>query len=391
MNEKVMAESPFIPYGRQDICQDDIDAVISVLRSDFLTQGPQVPAFEAAIAAHTGAAFGVAVNSATSALHIACMALGVGPGDVVWTVPTTFAASANCALYCGASVDFVDIDPARYTMCPKALQAKLKTTSQLPKVIIPVHLCGQSADMRAISAIARDYGISVIEDASHAIGATYEGKPVGDCRYSEITVFSFHPVKIITTAEGGLATTQNQKFAEAMDLARSHGITRDPALCENPSQGSWYYEQITLGFNYRMTELQAALGLTQMKRLREIVDRRTAIAARYDQMLADLPVQLPIQAPSTGSSWHLYVIQVPKNHHSRIFDDLKRAGIGVNLHYIPVHRHPYYRRMGFTLGQFPNAESYYSKSISIPLYFGLTEKDQDRVCAILEQSLLKIT
>jgi UDP-4-amino-4,6-dideoxy-N-acetyl-beta-L-altrosamine transaminase len=383
--------SPFIPYGRQDICQDDIDAVISVLRSDFLTQGPQVPAFEAAIATHTGAAYAVAVNSATSALHIACMALGVETGDVVWTVPTTFVASANCALYCGASVDFVDIDPARYTMCPKALQAKLKTTSQLPKVIIPVHLCGQSADMRAISAIARDYGISVIEDASHAIGATYEGKPVGDCRYSAITVFSFHPVKIITTAEGGLATTQNRKLAEAMDLARNHGITRDPALCENPSQGSWYYEQITLGYNYRMTELQAALGLTQMKRLREIVDRRTAIAARYDQMLADLPVQLPIQAPSTGSSWHLYVIQVPKNHHCRIFDDLKRAGIGVNLHYIPVHRHPYYRRMGFTLGQFPNAEAYYSKSISIPLYFGLTEKDQDRVCAILEQSLLKIT
>ena len=386
-----MAINPHIPYGRQDICQDDIDAVVSVLRSDFLTQGPQVPAFEAAVAAHTGAAYAVAVNSATSALHIACLALGVGTGDVVWTVPTTFVASANCALYCGASVDFVDIDPTRYTMCPKALQAKLETASQLPKAIIPVHLCGQSADMKAISEIARNYGISIIEDASHAIGATYEGEPVGDCRYSEITVFSFHPVKIITTAEGGLATTQNKKIAEAMGLARSHGITRDPTLYENPNLGSWYYEQITLGFNYRMTELQAALGLTQMQRLTKIVDRRTAIAARYDQILANFPVQRPIQAPSTGSSWHLYVIQVPQNYHSQIFDDLKTAGIGVNLHYIPIHTHPYYRSMGFKLGQFPNAESYYSKSISIPLYFGLDEKDQDRVCATLEQSLLRIT
>ena len=386
-----MTINPYIPYGRQDICQDDIDAVVSVLRSDFLTQGPQVPAFEAAVAAHTGAAYAVAVNSATSALHIACLALGVGTGDVVWTVPTTFVASANCALYCGASVDFVDIDPTRYTMCPKALQAKLETASQLPKAIIPVHLCGQSADMKAISEIARSYGISIIEDASHAIGATYEGKPVGDCRYSEITVFSFHPVKIITTAEGGLATTQNQKIAEAMDLARSHGITRDPTLYENPNLGSWYYEQITLGFNYRMTELQAALGLTQMQRLTKIVDRRTAIAARYDQILANFPVQRPIQALSTGSSWHLYVIQVPQNYHSQIFDDLKTAGIGVNLHYIPVHTHPYYRSMGFKLGQFPNAESYYRKSISIPLYFGLDEKDQDRICATLKQSLLRIT
>ena len=386
-----MTIDPHIPYGRQDICQDDIDAVVSVLRSDFLTQGPQVPAFEAAVAAHTGAAYAVAVNSATSALHIACLALGVGTGDVVWTVPTTFVASANCALYCGASVDFVDIDPTRYTMCPKALQAKLETASQLPKVIIPVHLCGQSADMKAISEIARNYGISIIEDASHAIGATYEGEPVGNCRYSEITVFSFHPVKIITTAEGGLATTQNKKISEAMGLARSHGITRDPTLYENPNLGSWYYEQITLGFNYRMTELQAALGLTQMQRLTEIVDRRTAIAARYDQILANFPVQRPIQDPSTGSSWHLYVIQVPQNYHSQIFDDLKTAGIGVNLHYIPVHTHPYYRSMGFKLGQFPNAESYYRKSISIPLYFGLDEKDQDRVCATLEQSLLRIT
>ena len=386
-----MTFSSFIPYGRQDICQDDIDAVVSVLGSEFLTQGPKVPAFEASVASHTGAAHAIAVNSATSALHIACMALGVGSGDVVWTVPTTFVASANCALYCGASVDFVDIDPTRYTMCPKALQAKLQTTSQLPKVIIPVHLCGQSADMKAICAIARSYGISVIEDASHAIGATYEGKPVGDCRYSEITVFSFHPVKIITTAEGGLATTQNQKLAESMDLARSHGITRDPTLYEEPSQGSWYYEQITLGFNYRMPELQAALGLSQMKRLTEIVDRRTAIAARYDQLLANLPVQRPIQAPSTGSSWHLYVIQVPQSHHSQIFDYLKRAGIGVNVHYIPIHTQPYYRRMGFKLGQFPNAESYYRKSISLTLYFGLTEKDQDQVCATLEQSLFEVT
>jgi len=379
-----------IPYGRQDIDADDIAAVVAALRSDFLTQGPQVPAFEAAIRAWTGAAHAVAVNSATSALHIACMALGLGPGDVLWTVPNTFVASANCALYCGATVDFVDIDPERFTLCPQALAVRLAAAAasgRLPKVIVPVHLTGQSADMAAIAALARAHGVRVIEDASHSIGACHEGRPVGDGRYSDITVFSFHPVKIVTTAEGGVATTNDPRLARAMELARSHGITRDPAEMTEPPHGPWYYQQVTLGYNYRMTELQAALGVSQMRRLDALVARRRALADRYDRLLADLPLARPWRAPDVDSAWHLYVIRVAPDRHRALFDHLRGQVIGVNLHYIPVHLQPYYRAMGFAPGQFPAAEDYYARAISIPLYPGLTEADQDRVVAELRAGL----
>lgn len=379
-----------IPYGRQDITKADIDAVVEVLHSDFLTQGPQVPAFERAVADYVGAAHAVAVNSATSALHIACLALGLGPGDRLWTVPTTFVASANCGLYCGATVDFVDIDPVTYTMSPDALAAKLeaaKAAGTLPKVIVPVHLCGQSADMAAIGALARCFGVKVIEDASHAIGADYQAAPVGDCRHSDICVFSFHPVKIITTAEGGLATTQDPALARAMELYRSHGITRDPAEMTHAPDGPWYYQQVTLGYNYRMTELQAALGVSQMSRLTAMVARRRELAARYDDLLKDLPLKRPVQSADTASSWHLYVIRVEAARHQSVFEQLRANGIGVNLHYIPVHFQPYYRNMGFADGQFPEAETYYSEAISIPLYYGMTEVDQDKVIAEIARSL----
>lgn len=379
-----------IPYGRQDISDDDIAAVVAVLRSDFLTQGPLVPRFESAVAAHVGAAHAVAVNSATSALHIACMALGLGPGDVLWTVPTTFVASANCALYCGASVDFVDIDPVRWTMCPRALAEKLEAAAaagRLPKVIVPVQLCGQSADMAEIGRLARAYGVKVIEDASHSIGATHEGRPVGDCRYSDITVFSFHPVKIITTAEGGLATTQDARLARAMELARSHGITRDPAEMTHAPDGPWYYQQITLGYNYRMTEMQAALGLSQMARLDAFVARRRDLAARYDRMLGNLPLMRPCPPDDVQSAWHLYVVRVDAARHRAVFEALRADGIGVNLHYIPVHTQPHYRAMGFAPGQFPQAEAYYAEAISIPLYAGLSDADQDKVVAALGRAL----
>jgi UDP-4-amino-4,6-dideoxy-N-acetyl-beta-L-altrosamine transaminase len=379
-----------IPYGRQDISDADIAAVVAVLRSDHLTQGPVVPAFEAAVAGRVGAAHGVAVNSATSALHVACMALGLGPGDVLWTVPTTFVASANCALYCGAAVDFVDIDPVTWTMCPKALAAKLEAAAaqgRLPKVIVPVHLCGQSADMAEIGRLARAYGVRVIEDASHSIGAEHEGRPVGDCRHSDITVFSFHPVKIITTAEGGLATTQDPDLARRMELARSHGITRDPSEMTQEPDGPWYYQQVSLGYNYRMTELQAALGLSQMARLQDFVDRRRALAARYDRLLGNLPLKRPSPAADVASAWHLYVVRVAADRHRAVFDRLRAEGIGVNLHYIPVHTQPHYRAMGFHAGQFPHAEAYYAEAISIPLYAGLTDADQDRVVAALGRAL----
>ncbi|MFN3647737.1 MAG: UDP-4-amino-4,6-dideoxy-N-acetyl-beta-L-altrosamine transaminase [Gemmobacter sp.] len=379
-----------IPYGRQDISDDDIAAVVAVLRSDYLTQGPMVPRFEAAVAAQVGAAHAVAVNSATSALHIACLALGLGPGDMLWTVPTTFVASANCALYCGAAVDFVDIDPVRWTMCPKALAAKLEAAAaagRLPKVIVPVHLCGQSADMAEIGRLARAYGAKVIEDASHSIGATHEGRPVGDCRHSDICVFSFHPVKIITTAEGGLATTQDAKLARAMELARSHGITRDPAEMTHAPDGPWYYQQVALGYNYRMTEMQAALGLSQMGRLQAFVARRRQLAARYDRMLGNLPLVRPAPPADVESAWHLYVVRVEAARHKAVFEALRADGIGVNLHYIPVHTQPFYRAMGFAPGQFPQAERYYAEAISIPLYAGLSDADQDRVIAALERAL----
>lgn len=379
-----------IPYGRQDIRQEDIDAVVSVLKSDFLTQGPQVPAFEAAIESATGAKYAVAVNSATSALHIACLALDLGPGDTLWTSPITFVASANVGLLCGASVDFVDIDPDTFNMCPTALAAKLETADRngtLPKVLIPVHMCGQSCDMAAISALARRYGVKVIEDASHAIGGRYHGVPVGDCAHSDITVFSFHPVKIVTTAEGGAATTNDAILAQKMQLFRSHGVTRDPDLMEWDSEGPWYYQQVELGLNYRMTELQAALGVTQMERLSDYVDQRNVLASRYDAALGNLPLRRPGRQANTLSAYHLYVIRVEPARRRDVFQALRSNGIGVNVHYIPVHTQPYYRRLGFAPGMFPNAEAYYDSAISIPLYPGLTDADFDKVVAEIDRAL----
>ena len=379
-----------IPYGKQDITQADIDSVVSVLKSSFLTQGPQVPAFENALMKATGADYALAVNSATSALHIACLALELGKGDILWTTPITFVASANCGLYCGATVDFVDIDPATYNLCPKALEQKLvlaKKEGKLPKVVVAVHLCGQPCDMKAIHALSIEYGFKIIEDASHAIGGRYLEQPIGACEYSDITVFSFHPVKIVTTAEGGAALTNRKTLADKMALYRSHGITRDEALMENASHGGWYYEQIDLGFNYRMTELQAALGVSQMSRLSEFVSARHQLAARYYEKLAELPITLPYQLPNTHSGLHLYVIRLNLNEiskaHKEVFDALREQGIGVNLHYIPVHLQPYYQKMGFKQGDFPNAESYYSNAISLPMFHGMTHEQQDEVISKL--------
>lgn len=383
-----------IPYGRQDITQADIDAVVGVLQSDFLTQGPMVPRFEQGVARHVGAEHALAVNSATSALHIACLALGLGPGDRLWTSPVTFVASANCGLYCGAEVDFVDIAPRTYNLCPKALEAKLQQAERdgtLPKVVVPVHLCGQPCDMQAIHALAKRYGFRVIEDASHAIGGKYQGEFIGNCRYSDITVFSFHPVKIITTAEGGMALTNDASLAECMALLRSHGITREPSKMTHESDGPWYYQQIDLGFNYRMTELQAALGVTQLERLDRYVARRHELARRYDQLLAGLPVTTPWQHPDSYSGLHLYVIRLQletlRSSHRQVFESLREQGIGVNLHYIPVHTQPYYQRMGFQAGDFPEAERYYREAISLPMFQTMTEQQQDEVIAALHKAI----
>jgi len=384
----------FIPYGRQDISEADIQAVIDVLKSDFLTQGPAAPAFEKAVSEYCGARHAIAVNSATSALHIACLALGVGPGDLVWTSPITFVASANCALYCGAKVDFVDIDPRTYNLSVAALEQKLQKAERdgkLPKVVIPVHLCGQSCEMAAIHALGEKYGFKIIEDASHAIGGKYRSQPIGNCRYSDITVFSFHPVKIITTAEGGMALTNDAELADKLALLRSHGITRDPAQMTHQADGPWYYQQIALGYNYRMTDIQAALGLSQLSRLDEFVANRQRLAARYDSLLSALPVEIPWQHPDNYSALHLYPIRIAEgvSSYSRlsVFEGLRAAGIGVNVHYIPVHLQPYYRQMGFQPGDFPEAESYYLAAISLPLYATLTEANQDRVVAALHGQL----
>jgi UDP-4-amino-4,6-dideoxy-N-acetyl-beta-L-altrosamine transaminase len=383
-----------IPYGRQEITEADIDAVAAVLRSDFLTQGPMVPRFEQAMAGYCGARHAVAVNSATSALHVACLALGLGPGDWLWTSPITFVASANCGLYCGANVDFVDIDPRTYNLCPKALERKLveaERQGRLPKVVVPVHLCGQSCDMAAIHALARRFGFRIIEDASHAVGGRYKSEPIGNCRYSDITVFSFHPVKIITTAEGGMSLTNDAALADRMALLRSHGITRDPAQMTHEPDGPWYYQQIDLGFNYRMTELQAALGLSQMSRLDAYVARRHALARRYDGLLQALPVVTPWQHPDSHSGLHLYVIRLKlaeiRVSHREVFESLRADGIGVNLHYIPVHTQPHYRRMGFESGRYPEAEKYYAEAISVPMYPALSDEQQRAVGAALQKAL----
>lgn len=381
-----------IPYGKQAIDQADIDAVVAVLQSDYLTQGPQVPAFEKTVAAYCGAQYGVAVNSATSALHIACLALGLGEGDWLWTSPNTFVASANCALYCGAQVDFVDIDPHTYNLCADALEQKLiqaKLNNRLPKIVIPVHFAGQSCDMQRIHQLSQQYGFHLIEDASHAIGAKYLDRPIGGCRYSDITIFSFHPVKIITTAEGGLATTNQPALAEKMQLLRSHGISREQHLMTKPSEGAWYYQQVDLGFNYRMTELQAALGLSQLNKLDQFVAKRHQIAQTYQKQLADLPIVLPYQQSSCYSSLHLFPIQVPAARRAELFAQMRANDLGVNVHYIPVHTQPHYQKLGFRVGDFPNAEAYYQRAISIPLYQAMTPEQQDYVVGVLHELLGK--
>lgn len=384
-----------IPYGKQEITQQDIDAVVNVLKSDFLTQGPQVPLFEKAVKDAVNVGYALAVNSATSALHIACLALGVGKGDVVWTTPITFVASANCALYCGADIDFVDIDRQTYNLSPVLLEQKLIHAKQnnlpLPKVVIPVHLCGQPCEMDKIHALSLEFGFAIIEDASHAIGGKYKERPIGNCEYSDITIFSFHPVKIVTTAEGGVATTNKADLAQKMDLLRSHGITRDEKLMSEPSHGGWYYQQIDLGFNYRMTEMQAALGVSQMKRLHDFVAKRNELADRYDQLLKDIPLIIPAQINDSYSGRHLYVIRLNLDDislsHKEVFEKLRDNGIGVNLHYIPVHIQPYYQNLGFKQGQFPRAESYYRDAISIPLFHIMTVEQQDEVVKVLSNIL----
>ncbi|MFZ3193216.1 MAG: UDP-4-amino-4,6-dideoxy-N-acetyl-beta-L-altrosamine transaminase [Moraxellaceae bacterium] len=383
-----------IPYGRQDINQSDIDMVLDVLKSDFLTQGPMVPRFEAAVAQHVGAGHALAMNSATSALHVACLALGLGAGDILWTSPVTFVASANCGLYCGATVDFVDIDPRTYNMCPEKLEAKLIVAQQqgkLPKIVVPVHLCGQPCEMDKIHALSKQYGFKIIEDASHAIGGKYKGAFIGNCAYSDITIFSFHPVKIITTAEGGMALTNDSELAASMALLRSHGITRDPSLMTHEPDGAWYYQQIVLGFNYRMTELQAALGVSQMTRLDDFIASRHVLADRYNQLLSDLPITLPFQIADSYSGLHLYVIRLDLNKiektHVEVFDALRKGGIGVNLHYIPVHLQPFYKQMGFSAGDYPESEQYYQEAISLPMYSTLSFEQQDTVVRVLSDIL----
>lgn len=385
----------FIPYGKQNINQADIDSVVDVLKSDFLTQGPQVPKFEEVVKNFVGAKYALAVNSATSALHLACLALGLGKGDILWTSPITFVASANCGLYCGATVDFVDIDEKTYNLSVEKLEAKLKQAKEanlLPKIVIPVHLCGQPCDMSKIYALSKEYGFKIIEDASHAIGGKYHDAYIGSCQYSDITVFSFHPVKIITTAEGGMALTNNEQLAQKMDLLRSHGVTRNTDLMTKQSEGGWYYQQIDLGFNYRMTELQAALGVSQMQRLEEFVAKRHEISNQYNELLKDLPIILPYQLENTYSGLHLYVIRLKleelQKDRGQIFSELREKGLGVNVHYIPVHTQPYYEQLGFKKGDFPQAENYYASAISLPMYPDLTQEQLGYIYTTLKEVLV---
>jgi len=377
-----------IPYGRQNINQDDIDSVVSVLRSDFVTQGPLVPSFESAVAKFCNAKYGIAVNSGTSALHIACLALGVTNGDIVWTSPISFVASANCAIYCGASIDFVDINPITYNLdidklSMKLLQARLD--GNLPKVLIPVHLAGQSCEMEKIHKLSVEYGFKIIEDGSHAIGARYKDAPVGSCQYSDITVFSFHPVKIITTGEGGMALTNDSILQRKMALYRSHGITRDPEDMIDVPHGPWYYEQIEIGYNYRMTDFQAALGLSQLNRLDEFVRERNDIAAIYDEVLSGLPIKLPEIHQDCYSSFHLYIVRIDskKISHKTVFEQCRSRGIAVNLHYIPIYRHPFYRKFNYDVNNFPEAEAYYVQAISLPIFPGISRTQLDLVAASL--------
>lgn len=384
---------PTLPYGRQTISEADIAAVVNVLRGPFLTQGPAVPIFEKAVAEKVGAAYGVAMNSATSALHLACLALELGPDDWLWTTPITFVASANCARYCGAKVDFVDIDPRTGLMSVKALSMKLETAKRngkLPKIVVPVHLCGTSCEMKSINKLAQEYGFVILEDASHAIGGNYRGHPVGNCKYSSITVFSFHPVKIITTGEGGLATTNDAELAQKMAELRSHGITKDAKRFEHRPAGPWSYEQQNLGYNYRITDIQAALGLSQLQGLDGIVSERNRQIERYRELLAEMPVKLLSIPEDVLSSLHLAVIRLAETEpdkHRLVFEGMRAASIGVQLHYSPVHLQPYYRRLGFREGDFPEAEAYGTNAMSLPLFPGLHDGDQQRVVRTLAELL----
>jgi UDP-4-amino-4,6-dideoxy-N-acetyl-beta-L-altrosamine transaminase len=383
-----------IPYGRQSIGQADIDAVVEVLRSDWLTTGPATESFEQALAGYCGVADAVSANSATSALHLACAALDLGPGQRLWTSPNTFVASANCARYCGADVDFVDIDPETYNLCPDALERKLQQArgeGGLPAVVVPVHFAGQPCDMDRIAELAGEFGFRVLEDASHAVGAEFGERRIGSCEHSDIAVFSFHPVKIITTGEGGAALTRHPALADRMRRLRSHGVTRDPERMVSGSEGPWYYEQTELGFNYRLTDIAAALGLSQLGSLGRFLERREELAERYDALLEDLPVIRPARAPGRRSSWHLYVVQLDDRHtgvgRRAVFEAMRSRGIGVNVHYIPVHLQPYYRALGFSRGYCPQAERYYDRALSLPIFPGLSDADQDVVVRALGEAL----
>ena len=383
-----------IPYGKQNINENDIESVCEVLRSDWLTQGPSVEIFEKTAIDHCGAKFACAVNSATSALHLACLALGLGKNDCLWTVPNTFVASANCALYCGAKVDFVDINSNTLNMCPQKLEEKLHNAKKigcLPKIVVPVHFAGLSCDMRAIHKLSLEYGFKIIEDASHAIGGSYFDQPIGSCYFSDITIFSFHPVKIITTGEGGMALTNNSDLAHKMSLLRTHGITRDSDFMTDSSAGGWFYEQIDLGLNYRMTDIQACLGTSQLSRLELFVGSRNKLAERYLNTLKELPISFQKIPKKSYSAFHLFVINLQNEDHIKkrqvIFDYLRKSGIGVNVHYIPVHTHPYYKSMGYNWGDYPISEKYYNSALSLPMFSSLTDEEQDYVAKHLRISL----
>lgn len=381
----------YIPYGRQDITDEDIAEVVKVLKGDWLTQGPAIEQFEKSLSNYCGVAFSIACSNGTAALHLACLALDIGPGDIVWTSPNTFTASANCARYCGADVDFVDICPDTYNMSTELLEKKLvhaKQQNKLPKLVIPVHFAGQPCDMESIHQLSKKYGFKIVEDACHAVGGEYQNEKIGSCRYSDITVFSFHPVKIITTGEGGVCTTNDKILAEKMRLYQTHGITRNEDEMTTASEGNWYYQQKVLGYNYRITDIQCALGISQLKRINEYIEKREELVDFYNKALKTLSLILPTVTKNTRSAWHLYVVKInPEYNRKEVFDNLRQAGIGVNVHYIPAHLHPYYRALGFTPGDFPNAEQYYSQAISLPLYPRLTTEEQQFVVNTLRKAI----
>lgn len=380
-----------IYYGRQSIGEDDIREVENVMRSDFLTQGPAIEKFEKRVADYCGAKYAVAVTSATAALHIACKAAGLGEGGLLWTSPITFVASANCGRYCGADVDFVDIDDSTYNMSVETLEDKLSHGERVPDVLVPVHLAGQSCDMERIHALSKQYGFKVIEDASHAVGADYLDGKVGSCRFSDMTVFSFHPVKIITTGEGGMVLTNSESLYEKLRLYRSHGITRDERLMTTASDGPWYYQQIDLGFNYRMTDIQAALGCSQMNKLEDFVSRRRYLVNRYNELLKDLPVRLPFVSSDTNPSWHIYIVRLVmekiNKDKKQIFKEMHDRGFTLNLHYIPVHTQPYYAELGHKPEECPTAMEYYREAFTLPLYYTLSDEQQDEVVRALREVL----